>query len=104
MKKFLLFVLFRGVVGAGIVGWGYYTLDVPYRGFTEEEVFVEIPQGAGVSGIASRLTAAGIVSNPLVFRVAARLSGDERKLQAGEYRFAEAATPGEIIARLAAQG
>jgi len=101
MKRFLQFVLLLGCIGAFIAGWAYYRLDAPYRGFTEEEVFVEIPQGAGVSGIASRLAAAGVVSNALVFRIAARLSGDERKLQAGEYRFSEAATPGEIIARLA---
>ena len=101
MKKFLLLVLVLAVIGAGIAWWGYGVLNAPYRGFTEEEVFVEIPQGAGVSGIASRLAAAGVVSNALAFRVAARLSGEERKLQAGEYRFAEAARPGDIVARLA---
>ena len=101
MKKLLWIVLILAVVGAGIAWWGYGLLNAPYRGFTEDEVFVEIPQGAGVSGIASRLAAAGVVSNALVFRVAARLSGEERKLQAGEYRFAEAARPGEIVARLA---
>src|SRR5688572_28863569 len=101
MKKFLTVVLLLGVIGAFVAGWFYYRLDAPYRGFTGEEIFVEIPQGAGVSGIASRLADAGVVSNALVFRIAARLSGDERKLQAGEYRFAEAATPSEIIARLA---
>ena len=101
MKKFLLFVLLLTVIGAGVAWWGYGVLNAPYRGFSEPEVFVEIPQGAGVSGIASRLAAAGVVSNALAFRVAARLSGDERKLQAGEYRFAEAARPGEIVARLA---
>ncbi len=101
MKKFLLFVLVLAVIGAGVAWWGYGVLNAPYRGFSEPEVFVEIPQGAGVSGIASRLAAAGVVSNALAFRVAARLSGDERKLQAGEYRFAESATPGEIVSRLA---
>ena len=101
MKKFLLVCLVLAVVGAGIAFWGYTVLNAPYRGFTGEEVFVEIPQGAGVSGIASRLADAGVVSNALAFRVAARLSGDERKLQAGEYRFAEAARPGEIVSRLA---
>jgi UPF0755 protein len=101
MKKFLLLVLLLVVVGAGALWWGYSVVNAPYRGFTGEEVFVEIPQGAGVSGIASRLAAAGVVSNALAFRIAARLSGDERKLQAGEYRFAEAATPGEIVGRLA---
>ena len=101
MKKFLVLVLVLAVVGAGIAWWGYGLLNLPYRGFTGEEVFVEIPQGTGVSGIASRLADAGVVSNALAFRIAARLSGDERKLQAGEYRFAEAARPGDIVARLA---
>ena len=93
MKKVLLFVLLLAVVGAGVAWWGYGALSAPYRGFTGDEVFVEIPHGAGVSGIASRLADAGVVANPLLFRVAARLSGDERKLQAGEYRFAESASP-----------
>ena len=101
MKKFLLFFLFLVVVGAGVALWGYTTLNAPYRGFSGNEVFVEIPQGVGVSGIAKRLADAGVVSHPMAFRVAARMSGEERKLQAGEYRFAEAATPGEIVSRLA---
>lgn len=101
MKKLLWLVLILAVVGAGVAWWGYGALSAPYRGFTGEEIFVEIPQGAGVSGIASRLAAAGVVPNGLIFRIAARLSGDERKLQAGEYRFAEAASPAEVVARLA---
>jgi UPF0755 protein len=101
MKKFLLLVLVLAVIGAGIAWWGYGALSAPYRGFTGDEVFVEIPPGAGVSGIASRLADAGVVPNAVIFRIAARLSGDERKLQAGEYRFAEAASPGEVVSRLA---
>jgi UPF0755 protein len=54
-----------------------------------------------VQGIARRLTEAGVVVDPYTFRLAARLSGSERRLQAGEYRFADPATPGEIVARLA---
>jgi UPF0755 protein len=101
MKKFLWFVLILAVVAGGALWWGYSSLNAPYRGFSGEEVFVEIPPGAGVSGIATRLANAGVVSSPVVFRIAARLSGEERKLQAGEYRFAEAATPGSIVSRLA---
>ena len=101
MKKFLLLVVVLLVVGAGVAWWGYGALSAPYRGFTGDEIFVEIPQGAGVSGIASRLADAGVVPNALIFRIAARLSGDERKLQAGEYRFAEAASPNDVVSRLA---
>jgi cell division protein YceG involved in septum cleavage len=48
MKKFLLLVLVLAVIGAGIAWWGYGALSAPYRGFTGDEVFVEIPPGAGV--------------------------------------------------------
>lgn len=101
MKRFLLVVLVLAIAVAGVAWWGYGSLNAPYRGFAGDEVFVEIPPGSGVSGIATRLANAGVVSNALVFRLAARLSGDERKLQAGEYRFAEAATPTQIVSRLA---
>ena len=101
MRKFLLFVVALLIIGAGVAWWGNGVLNAPYRGFSGDEVFVDIPQGTGVSGIARRLADAGVVSNPLAFRIAAKLSGDERKLQAGEYRFAEAATPGDIVGRLA---
>ena len=42
-------------------------------------------------------------SSPIAwtFRLAARLAGVDRKLQAGEYRFADPATPYEVAARLA---
>jgi UPF0755 protein len=36
----------------------------------------------------------------MTFRLAARLSGAERRLQAGEYRFSEAASPAEVVSRL----
>ena len=40
--------------------------------------------------------------DPLTFRLAARLSGLDRQLQAGEYRFAEPASPFKVVSRLAA--
>ena len=100
LKRLALLVLVL-VFLAGAVGvWGYVRMTSPYRGFSGSEVFVEVPPGASVSTIANRLTAAGVVSDALTFRLVARLSGDERRLQAGEYRFAEPATPAAVIDRL----
>ena len=65
-------------------------------------MFVELPPGLGVAGIASRLAEAGVVPDPLTFRLAARLSGLDRQLQAGEYRFSEPASSFTIVSRLAA--
>lgn len=101
MKKFLLFVFVLVVAGAAAAWWGRQMLDAPYRGFDADEVFVEIPQGTGVAAIGDRLAGSGVVQHAMLFRIAARLSGSERKLQAGEYRFADAATPAAIVDRLA---
>lgn len=101
MKKLLIVVVLLAIVAAGGLWLGRRQLLVPYRGFAAEEVFVEIPQGSGVAAIADRLAAAGVVRHAMLFRAAARMSGDDRKLQAGEYRFADAATPAVIVDRLA---
>lgn len=95
----LLFVL--GVAAAGAAWWVHDRTVTPYRGFTGDEVFVELPAGTTVSAMADRLVAAGVVPDAMTFRIAARLSGQERRLQAGEYRFIDAATPFEIVDRLA---
>ncbi len=100
IKRLGLLLFLVVLAAAGAAAWMYVRLDKPYRGFTEPEVFVDLPPGVGVQGIASRLAAAGVVPDPLTFRIAARLSGAERRLQAGEYRFADEASPAEVVGRL----
>jgi UPF0755 protein len=101
MKRLLVLLLLAGVVAAGAAWWVLTRIETPYRGFTGEEVFVDLPAGTSVSAMADRLAQAGVVPDALTFRLAARLSGQERRLQAGEYRFTDAATPGEVVDRLA---
>ena len=101
MKRFLLAAAVLTVTAVGALWWVHMRLTTPYRGFTEPEVFVDLPQGAGVSRIGDELVAAGVVADSLIFRLAARLSGNDRRLQAGEYRFAEPASPFGIVDRLA---
>ena len=102
MKRSVLVLIVLGVIGAAGAWWMRARVYTPYRGFTGNEVFVELPQGSGVSGIGTRLAAAGVVPDGMTFRIAARLAGADRRLQAGEYRFADAATPADVVARLAA--
>jgi UPF0755 protein len=100
LKKLLIvaaLLLVLGAVAAFLVG---RRVTAPYRGYEGADVFVEVPQGSSVAAIAERLTEAGVVRDPLTFRIAARLVGADRRLQAGEYRFAEPATPFEVIDRL----
>jgi UPF0755 protein len=65
-------------------------------------VFVELPPGTGVAGIASRLAAAGVIPDVWTFRLGARFSRADRRLRAGEYRFAGPTSPREVLARLVA--
>jgi UPF0755 protein len=101
MKRVAVVLLLLALLAAGGAWWVRTRLTTPHRGFTEAEVFVDLPPGTGVSTMAARLTEAGVVADAWTFRLAARLSGAERRLQAGEYRFAEAATPFDVVARLA---
>jgi UPF0755 protein len=101
MKRLLLFATLLLVAGAGALWWLESRLTTPYRGFTDPEVFVELPTGASVARIAADLTAAGVVPDPLTFRIAARLSGSDRRLQAGEYRFVDPTSAFDVVDRLA---
>ena len=101
MKRVAVALFLLALLAAGGAWWVRTRLTTPHRGFTEAEVFVDLPPGTGVSTMAARLAEAGVVADSWTFRLAARLSGAERRLQAGEYRFAEAATPFDVVARLA---
>lgn len=77
---------------SGVAGW--LLVDPP--GGTGAAVTVDVPQGATISGIGSRLAAAEVVPNALAFRLYARLTG-AGPFQAGEYRFRRSAGVPEAI-------
>ena len=72
---------------------------VPYRGFVGE-TFVQVPRGVGSAGIAQALRRAGVIRYSWAFLLE-RAWRPSAKLQAGEYRFAEAASVGEVFGRVA---
>ncbi len=85
------------ILAAAVLGaW----LHRPYRGFTGNEVFVEIPRGAGTLSIGRQLASAGVLRFGWQLALA-RLANPHAPLQAGEYRFAEPASPVDIFHRLA---
>jgi UPF0755 protein len=89
------------IFGLGGAGW-WLTLHVerPYRGWAGDEVFVEIPRGAGVASITRLLADAGVIERPLVFRAAVWQQGADRQLKAGEYRFDRPIAPRRVVERL----
>jgi UPF0755 protein len=78
------------------------SLDQPYQGFTEPEVFVDIPPGTGVAAIGHRLVEAGVVKSDWAFRFAVWRRTAARTLKAGEYRFTGEARATEVVDQLVA--
>ena len=101
VKKLFGILIVLALFAGGAAWWLRVRITTPYRGFSTNEVFLELAPGSSVSTIAARLASLGVVSDPITFRVAARVAGAERRLQAGEYRFADAASPLEVVNRLA---
>lgn len=73
-------------------------LLLPYRGF-QNDAFVDIPRGTGTRGIAEALAKAGVVRYPWQFLLV-RAVRPSAKLQAGEYRFSNAASAREVFNRI----
>lgn len=87
-------------IAAGVGRWFLLSFDEPYKGFSDEEVFIDIPAGTGPRAIGRRLTEAGVVRSELTFRAALLVSGRSRDLKAGEYHFNRSASANDVIARL----
>ena len=101
MKKLFGFVVVLLLAAGAAAALMYRRLHDPYRGFQGTEQFVEIPQGAGSRTIGDRLVEAGVIRDVSTYRVALYLTGEGRRLKAGDYRFARAMTPLEVIDKLA---
>ena len=76
MKRTLAALVLLLAVGAGAAAtWVYLGIERPFRGYTADELFVDIPPGLSTRAIGDRLVAAGIVRDSLTFRAALWMSG-----------------------------
>ncbi len=105
MRK-LLALLAVGMLlacGAGVLAiwFAWDRMHEPYKGYSEAEQFVTIPQGVGSADIGRRLSDARIVSDARMFRAALWWTGQSRNLEAGEYRFDHPVNALEVIDVLA---
>ena len=87
-----------------IVACGYagYRALQPYKGF-QDAVYVNVARGSSTGTIAEQLTDAGVVKSRIDFftaRLAQRVLGRGRVLQAGEYRFDKAASAYDVANRI----
>jgi UPF0755 protein len=84
---------------AAVGGYAAFRIRQPYNGFQGAQ-FVEFAHGTGTRAMAEQLSRAGVVRSGWEFLLARWVSG-ARVLQAGEYRFEGAASPLEVVRRIA---
>lgn len=84
------------VVAIAALGAAMY---VPYRGFNGE-VFLDFPKGTSTRSMADQLAKAGVIRYPWQFQVV-RATRPASVLQAGEYRFTDAASAVKVFDRIA---
>jgi cell division protein YceG involved in septum cleavage len=81
----ILLTLIAGL--AGVAYMFHARAYEPFRAYPDPERVVNIPRGTATPAIGRLLVEAGVVRDTTTFRMAVWLSGDARRLQAGEYRF-----------------
>jgi UPF0755 protein len=87
--------------GAGVAYVLHARAYEPFRGYPAPEQVVTIPRGTAPRAIGRLLVEAGVVRDATTFRVAVWLSGDARRLQAGEYRFDRPLSAVDVLGKIA---
>lgn len=100
MRRIIKYALLLAIAGSLAAACAAaLSLRIPYREFPGD-VFLQIHHGAGTVEIGRALAQAGVIRTPWQFWAERALHRGE-KIQAGEYRFYEAATPDAVFSRLA---
>ncbi len=97
-RRIGLVVVFLGVVFGAVFVWAY--AQFVRTGPLAAPKTMIIPRGAGLDDIAAPLAGAGVLSDPLIFRIGAWLAGMDKSLRAGEYVFQARISPRQAVALL----
>ncbi len=85
---------------AGAVGSLVWRAATPFKGHAAPSRTVVIDTGEPARSAALKLQREGIVRSALTFRLLMRLRGAEQRIHAGEYQFAGALTPHQVLDKL----
>jgi UPF0755 protein len=96
MKRLLFALPLLALIATGIA---YLSLNSTYQGF-REPVILDFPKGTSTQAMAGELAQNGVIRYSWQFLLVRALHPGKR-LQAGEYRFARANTPSDILDRIA---
>jgi UPF0755 protein len=96
MKRLLFALVLMAVLAAGLA---YLSLVTTYQGF-RAPLILDFPKGTSSQAMADHLAQSGVIRYSWQFLMARALHPGQ-KLQAGEYRFALADSPSNILNRIA---
>ena len=94
----VIFLLLVAAV-AGSVFWLRTAVSRPVEHESADRV-ISIEPGTGTQAIISRLSEAGIVSNPTALKIYLRITGSSAGLKAGDYKFASPISPLQAINKI----
>ena len=108
VARALLGLIVVCVLGAGIVvalsGLWFRNAVYEDRSRPIASAKLVVPRGATFSDVTSQLEAAGVITNPLAFKLLGRLRHATADVRAGEYRFAAHQNESEVLEQLRSGG
>jgi UPF0755 protein len=100
MRRLLTIFVLALLGVAAATAWTAWALNQPYRNFSAEGVFVNVPRGAARRTVARLLADQGVIRNRWLFEALTRLRPGQT-LQAGEYFFDRPASMLEVFNKIA---
>lgn len=94
----LTILIVLGICVAGAIAWGVGEYRAP--GPHGEDRFVTVPKGAGVATITKALEDAGVIDDPMIFRLGVRYAGQGPSMKFGEYQVPAGASMEEVASLL----
>lgn len=102
MRRWLAGLLLLLIVGAGAGAGLWFQKGLGPVDPAGKPVTVDVPPGASTAQVAERLKAAGVIRDPLIFRLWVRKEGKDGQIKSGEYELTGQLSAEQILAKLIA--
>lgn len=93
--KFVVLGLLVVALALGVYGYRYLNQAIVFQAQA-----VDIAAGSGFSTITARLQQQGLITQPNIWKIYARLTGKATRVQAGEYQFESGLSPVAMLDKL----
>jgi len=98
-KRLMMIAVIGALAIASLAAYGFYYYEA--NGPLAQESTLIFKRGEGFQAIVGDMAQAGIISDPLLFKVIAVASGEARTFKAGEYHFTAAISPQSVMEMIA---